>query len=215
MNDTAQLNLREPEQVDWNNVSGASTYVPPPQVIGPDGKRVIFTGLVKGIEERVNPYAVDEDGRAFINFQIDPIELVDAGRYTGLTIRFAEASAKPFLKGKSNRLALFVASAGSQGKPQTNEQYRQVVKQLVGKRTRFTGDWEAYSKETGEKVKGYLSFPDDPDRPGEKKAILKKGDVITLRDYQGNVTGEHIVQAEVLFANLKVKNFIDPTRKAQ
>jgi hypothetical protein len=212
LTNSAQLNLVEPQQVDWNNVSGASTYTPPPQVVGGDGKPVTFTGVIKNIEERANQFAVDEEGRAYLNFLIDPIELVDAGRYNGYTLRFTEASTKPFKNGKSNRLALFVAASGSTGKPQTNDQYRQVVKALTGKRVRFTGEWEARSKDTGEKVKGYSNFPDDPDRPGEKKAILKKGDTYTVSDFKGNILETKTVQAEVIFANLVVRNFIDPTR---
>ena len=49
--------------------------------------------------------------------------------------------------------------------------------------------------------------PDDPDRPGQKKAILKQGD--TYKDKEGLV---HTVQSEVLFANARVRYFVDPSR---
>jgi len=71
----------------------------------------------------------------------------------------------------------------------------------------LTLDWTARNKDTGESIRGYQNFPDDPDHPGQKKAILHAGD--TYRDRDG---ATQTVKADVLFANAVVRYFIDPTR---
>jgi hypothetical protein len=114
--------------------------------------------------------------------------------------------------GNPNKLANFLRACGTQAKPQTNDQYRASIKAVLGKRFGFTVDWQAYNKDTGEKIKGFLSFPEDPERPGERKAILKQGDQYTLRDYKGNLLEVKTVQSEVLFANAVLRFFQDPTR---
>lgn len=213
MNDTAQMNLKEPAQVDWDNL-GKSGYAPPPDVIGADSKPIVFFGSVTEAKE------VDAD-QDYLNYQLD-IKLRDTS--TGRPIR-TWASTRPFakknpetgeleaMKGNPNALAKLLRSAGLQAKPQTNSDYRASVRAIVGKPLAFTGDWEARNKDTGEKVSGYLNFPEDPERPGRRKAILKAGDVVTERDKAGNITGTKTIQSEVLFANLRIKYFQDPAPK--
>jgi hypothetical protein len=209
-NDTAQLNLREPEQTDWD--AKGSTYAPPPPVRGSDGKPIIFYGVVKDVKE-TDP----DDG--YLNYILDPITLVRSGQYDGTQIRFTRASVKPFqrngepLKGNPNKVANFLRSVGGQLRPQTNADYRAAVKASVGKPFPFIGEWEAYNKDTQEAIRGFLSFPEDPERPGQRKSILKKGDVYNELDAKGNIIGEKVVQSEILFANLKLKYFQDAAPK--
>lgn len=220
MSDSAQLALREPAQCDWLNYNaGGSTYSAPPQA-QVNGQNVIFYGVTTTAEERINQYAVDAEGNPYLNFLLDNVKLVN-GPADGYLIRFTEASTKPFEKngkivvGNPNKLANYLRACGTQAKPQTNDQYRAAVKACLGKRFPFVADWEARNSDTGEKVKGFLSFPDDPERPGQKKAILKAGDVYTVRDFKGNITETKTVTSEVLFANLKLRFFVDPTRGAK
>ncbi len=164
-NQTAQMNLREPDRTDWDNYNtGGSAYSAPPPALGPDGKPIVYRGTVGEAKET----APDEE---LLNYLLDPIRITDAA-YAGKEIRFTRASVKPFkrkgepMKGNPSKLGNFLRSAGLQAKPQTNSEWRAAVAAAKSKPISFTIDWEAYNKDTGESVKGYLSFPEDPERPG-------------------------------------------------
>lgn len=207
-NDTAQMNLKEPERTDWDNYNtGGSNYSAPPPALGPDGKPIIYHGVAGEVKETTP----DEE---MLNYLIDPIKITDQ-TYAGKEIRFTRASLKPFkrngepMKGNPSKLGNFLRSAGLQAKPQTNSEWRAAVGMTKGKTFAFTIDWEAYNKDTGESVKGYLNFPEDPDRPGQRKSILKRGDKVVERDAKGNVTGVKEVESEVLFANARLRYFVD------
>jgi hypothetical protein len=221
MSDTAQTNLREPNQTDWDNYnSGGSNYMPPPPAQDAAGKPIVYQGQIASMKEQPNKFAVDAEGNSYLNFSFDPIKLVNSGQYNGYELRFTEASVKPFekdgkpVKGNPSKLANLLRSAGLQVKPQTNADWRRAVEGAKARPISFTVDWSAYNKDTGEQIKGYLSFPEDPERPGMRKSILKKGDVITERDAKGNVTGVRKVESEVLFANARVRYFVDNSPKA-
>lgn len=208
--DTAQINLKEPEQCDWDSL-GKSGYMPPPPALDANGKAITYFGVSEAKE-------TDPD-EGYLQFLLDPIKIIRSGSADGYTIRFTRISTKPFtkndqpIKGNPNKVANFLRSAGLQAKPQTNSEYRASVQAVKTKPVAFTVDWSAYNKDTGEKVNGYLSFPDDPERPGQKKAILKAGDVVTERDNKGNVTGTRTITSEVLFANARLRYFQDATPK--
>jgi hypothetical protein len=214
----SQTNLREPQQTDWDNYSG-SKWAPPPPAKDASGKAIVYYGRIQSLEERPNQFAVDAEGDAYLNFLFDPIRLVKSGVYDGVEVRFTEASVKPFekdgkpMKGNPSKLGNVLRSAGLQVKPQTNADWRNAVKAVQQRDLAFTIDWEAKNRETGEKIKGYLSFPEDPERPGVRKAVLKKGDVYTERDQKGNVLGTKVVESEVLFANPRIHYFVDTTPK--
>jgi hypothetical protein len=218
MSNIAQIGLREPEQVDWANYNaGGSTFQAPPPALGPDGKPIVYYGSVDEATET-------SPDQGYLNYLLDPIKITKSGTHDGYTIRFTRASVRPFTKGKDeagnpipmkgnpNTLANFLRACQSQGKPQTNEQFRATVKACNKKIFPFTIDWEAYNKDTQEVIRGYKNFPDDPDRPGQKKAILKKGDTYTVSDRQGNVVEVKTVESDVLFANARLKYFQDPSR---
>lgn len=202
MTDIAQQNLKEPEKVDWDSAFKGSSYTPPPPALGPDGKPIVYQAKVADIKETEGK-GLDE---GYLNFQID-LKLVGNG-VDGTPVR-TWVSTRTFtkkqpdgsyvnVKGNPNSLAKFLNAAGLQAKPSSNSEYRAAVKMVNGKSIPLTLDWEARNAETGERVKGYELFPEDPERPGTKKAILKAGDILT---------NETPVQSEVLFANARVKYF--------
>lgn len=225
MSDIAQLNLAEPGQTDWENY-GKSGWQAPPPAKGPDGTLIVYTGTVKKIEleEQYPEKGEGPDGneQQYLTVKLDGLQIVDPGKYNGYEIRFATAGRRPYTqvingkrvpkKGNPSRLADFLRAAGSQGKPQNNSEYLATAKQAAGRKFGFTIDWEARNKDTGEVVRGYEAFPDDPDFPGQKKAILKQGDFIQELDSKGKPTGQmKQVQSEVLFANARLRYFADPT----
>jgi hypothetical protein len=221
-NDLSQLNLTEPAQVDWANY-GKSNYQAPPAAIGPDGKFITYTGIAKTAEVETEYVDKDDDGNQYLTIKLDPVVIPEANNYE---IRFASISVKPYTqvgsdgkrvakKGNPNRAADFLRAAGSQAKPQLNSEYLATAKAVVaqGKKFTFNIDWEAKNKETGEKIRGYNAFPQDP-VTGQRKAVLKAGDFYNVLDSKGQPTGEQKqVQSEVLFANAKLRYFVDATPK--
>ena len=210
------MNLKEPLQTDWDTAYSGSKYrVPPPAQDGA-GKAITYYGIPSSITEAQNP---DE---GYLTYQID-FNLVGEG-VEGQTAR-TWVSTRPFMKrdattgelvpvkGNPNRLGTFLRAAGLQVKPQTNSDYKAAVRAVNGKRVGFTIDWQAKNRDTQEKVYGFRSFPIDPERPNQRKAILKAGDTINEVDSKGNITGTRTVQSEVLFANIQIKYFQDPTPK--
>lgn len=213
-NDVAQTSLKEPEQLDWDTAFASSKYTPPPPAEGPDGKPIVYHGLVTECKQS------DAD-QGYLNYQID-LKFTKSGIVDGRQIR-TWASTRPFMKrvgtelvpvkGNPNSLAKFLRGAGLQAKPQQNSEYVSSVKMVNGKAIPFTIDWEAKNKDTGEIIRGFRSFPDDPERPGQKKTILKAGDVYNDVDNKGNIVGTKTVQSEILFANARLKYFQDATPK--
>lgn len=203
MTDLSQQRLKEPEQVEWDSAFKGSTYTPPPPALGPDGKPIVYQGKVSEIKE-IPGSGLDE---GYLTYQI-AFKLVGSG-VEGQEVR-AKASTRVFtrrnketgeyepIKGNPNQLAKFLNAAGLAAKPQRNDEYRAAVKMVNGKLIPFTIDWEAWSKETGEAIRGYENFPENPDKPGTKAAILKAGDLLP---------NEQTVKSEVLFANARVKYF--------
>lgn len=221
LTDFAQTNLAEPARVDWDSAFSGSKYSAPPPALGPDGKPITYFGLMAEAKE-VNPDIDKDSGNGFLQYQLD-LKLTRSGQYDGQRMR-TWASTRVFTrvnnetgerepqKGNPNKLASFLKAAGLQAKPATNAEYRASVAAVNGKSIPFTIDWEARNKDSGEKVRGFLSFPEDPERPGMRKSILRKGDVVILRDAKGSEIGTHIVESDVLFANPVIKYFQTPTK---
>ena len=204
--DTAGLDLKEPQQIDWDNYNPGSKYVRPPDVKGADGKAIVFTGQLP------TTIALEQDNDGYRRYMFDPIKLVKNGNgVDGLIVRFTRASVKPFEKnGKvqnASPVGNVLRSAGVSAKPQRTAEYDAAVNAVKGRVVAFTLDWEARNSETGETVRGYDNFPQDPDRLGTKKAILKAGDIYKTKEGETK-----IVQSEVLFANARVRYFVDPSR---
>ena len=205
--DTAGLGLKEPQQIDWDNYNPGSKYQAPPVALGGDGKSIVYTGQLP------TAIAAEQDDEGYRRYLLDPIKLVKNGSGAdNYVIRFTRASIKPFEKnGKvqnASPVGNVLRSAGVSAKPQKTVEYDAAINAVKGRVVSFTIDWEARNKDTGETVRGYENFPDDPDRPGQKKAILKQGDVYKTREGETKT-----VQSEVLFANARVRYFVDPSRK--
>jgi hypothetical protein len=208
----SQLNLREPERVDWDTAFASSKYAPPPPALGPDGKPIVYQGKVVEIKQSEGK-GLDQ---GYLNYQVDLQFIGTEGRVRTwastrtFTKKNQETGEFEPIKGNPNALAKLLKAAGVQAKPSTNAEYAGAVKLINGKAIPFTIDWEASNRETGEVVKGYLAFPDDPERPGQKKTILRKGDLVNEVDAKGNILGSRQIQSEILFANPRLKYFQGP-----
>lgn len=211
---SGQLDMKEPEQLDWDNAFKGSSYEAPPPALGPDNRPIEYQFQVVGVKEAKN---LDE---GYLNYEID-LKLTQTGvNYSRILKTWA--STRPFMKraedgtlqpikGNPNSLGKFLRSAGLQGKPQTNEQYKQAMKSVGNARVKATGDWEARAKDGSETIRGYLAFPPEDANPSVRKPILKRGEVYLDVDKRGNILGTKTVESEILFANFRVKYFSDPT----
>lgn len=210
-NDISQINLKEPAPVDWENYGKVGTYQTPPETRDAKGDFVIFYGTGTPVQ--------DESNEGWLQYLIDPLTIKN-GPSDGYIVRFSRVNTRPYQDGKGNpkkgnpnSLADYLRATGISAKPQTNSEYQAAVRLVGNKSFPFVADWEAYNKDTQEKVRGFFNFPADPDRPGHRKAILHAGDILSLTDNKGTPTGEiYTVKSEVLFANLKLKYFRDPSR---
>jgi hypothetical protein len=218
MSDISQLNFTEPGQTDWDTY-GKSGWQAPPPAKGPDGKFITYQGVAKSIAvEEAYPEKNDE-GEQFLTVQLNDLAIIDAGKYQGYELKFTKAGRKPYTrmvdgkrvprKGNPSKLGDYLRAAGLAAKPQTNAEYLAAAKQAANRKFAFTIDWEAKSKDTGETIRGYDAFPDDPDFPGQKKAILKEGDFYNELGPDGKVMGVKKVQSQVLFANARLRFFVD------
>ncbi len=212
---SAQIDLREPDQMDWDNYNPGSKYTPPPQAKGQDGKYIPYFGQVKSKFEEKDFKVTDE---GFRSYELGPVTIVKSGSSDGYQIRFVNASVKKFKRGDkvidASQVGNFLKACQITQKPQKNSEYDAAIKATAGRTFPFTLDWEARNRDTGEEVKGYNAFPLDPDRPGQRKSILKAGDLVNVLDDKGNPTGQTVVvKSEVLFANARVKYYVDPNRK--
>ena len=210
----AQTNLREPEHVNHDNLAVGGKYTPPPCPVV-NGKPRVFKGTLPTKYADSTFGATDEGYRQYV---IDPIVLVGNGNDAdGQSVRFVRFSTKKFMRNdqpiEMNGAIRFLRAASILAKPQTNAEYDAAVRQTAGRTVAFTADWSAYNKDTGEAIDGWINFPDDPERPGQKKTILKAGDTYTVRDRQGNIVETKTVQSEVLFANLRLRFFQDAGKK--
>lgn len=187
--------LNEPNKVDWDKIGGSS-FIPPPPAKDATGKYITYFGQLPAtiVEE------TDDDN--YRQYVLDPIKLVKNGQgVDGYTIKFTRVGLKPWSNG-NNGTAILLKGAGVSVKPQSTTEYDNAMKLTKGKVVPFTIDWRAYNKETGETVRGYDNFPEDPTRPGQRKVILKAGD--TYLDSDGT---QQVVKSEVLFANAQVRFF--------
>lgn len=196
-------------EVDWDNFNPPSKYTAPPPALGPDGRSIVYDAkLPKAFE-------VGEDKEGFLEFMFDPIVLVGSG----YQLRFNRASVALFknAKGKEmnvNRAGTLLRSAQVQAKPRTEAEYKAAMEAAAKRGSiKVTIDWYARNKDTGEVVQGYAAFPDDPERPGQKKAVLRRGDTYSVVDRKGNVIETKTVESEILFANGQIRSYIDPTRQ--
>lgn len=217
MTDLAGLNLKEPEQIDWDNYNPGSKYVAPPPAKGADGKYLTYFGQIPQTVGETDTLGVTKD-EGYRTFLIDPIKIVKSGTADGYQLRFSRVSTKPFAgkDGKpinANGVGNFLRAASILAKPQKNSEYEAAVKATRGRVVPLTVEWFARNKDTGEQVRGYDNFPEDPDRPGQKKSILKAGDVVLVRDKAGVVIGQQVIKSEVMFANAQLRYFQDPNKK--
>lgn len=191
----AGLNLKQPAAIDWSNFHTGSKYQVPPPAKTDKGQYVTYQAKLGPTVGQDATLDADDDGNLVV--KAGPVTL--AGGYV---VTFYDVSTRQFTNKKTgepinaNSLGKLFKACGVQGKPQTNNEYIQFAKACANKNLSVCIDWRAKNKDTGEEIKGYENFPDDPKRPGEKMAVIPAGTQLP----DGRVT-----TSEVLFANAVIK----------
>lgn len=221
MTEVAGMNLREPEQLDWENYqSGGGKYQRPPAVLDAQGNPIVYFGQTPSnfnYEGFLGVTNEQDGGPGYRTFLIDPIRIVNSGEGAdGYELRFTRVSTKKFVNRKTGQptdassVGNYLRACGVLAKPQKNAEYEAAVRSTANRKIPLTIDWFAKSKDTGEVLRGYNAFPDDPERPGQRLAILKQGEMYHVLDEKYQRTGQMLpVQSEVLFANAQVRYFRD------
>lgn len=199
MSTNATTQLREPDQIDWEKHNSQSTYVPPPPAKDASGNYIIYQAKLPANMREKTRYGVTDEGLR--SYELGPLTLtLPNGKAT--EIRFYTVNVRQFKNRKTGEpinmssASKVLKAAGVAQKPNSNKDYDLAFASIGGRNIPITIEWKARNKDTGEVIDGYDNFPDDPERPGQKLAVVKAG--TTLPD--GTVT-----QAEVLFANAKVR----------
>jgi len=208
MSDSAQTNLREPDQMNWDKHNAGSKFQAPPDALGPDGKPLIYKAQLPTTLGTPPTLGATDEG--YRSFEVGPLKLVQNGNGAdGYEIRFYTVNVKKFVNRRTQEpmevssASKVIRAAGVTARPQKNAEYEAAMRQAAGRVIQITLDWRAKDQQTGEEVVGFENFPIDP-ATNKRKAILKKGDVLP---------DGRIIASEVLFANARVKYVIDPTRK--
>lgn len=195
--DISQLELDEPQQIDWTDVDTGSDYHVPPVPVEADGKtRVVFT-----IGPLPRPkFKADRNKKLMAVFEGVQVQGSDhkIGFYNVSTTLFPNRD-KTGTRNVSAAAILFLA-CGVRIDPQNNDEYQAAFLACEGRTFQAKGDWRAHSTATDETIAGYQNFPVDPKDPTRRLAVVPAGSV--YKDKNGM---EKVLRAEVVFAGLDIR----------
>lgn len=149
MADVAQLNLVEPDQIDFDKYEdgGGKSYGPPAE-----GRYFAKVPLIPVSDD---PAVFQSTREGYLKIKVDPLAVVG----TEYNVRFTTLSAKKYSNREGNQILDFIHACGLDLRPKTNEEYKQAVRLCSGKTAQFGLIWEAYNKDTEETTKGAKNFP--------------------------------------------------------
>lgn len=171
MADIAQMELTEPDPIDFEKYQDGSTgqsYAPPPegQYVA---KAPIFRDNGTTTIGPDNSFGATKAG--YLKVAIDPIEIVGPTN-EGYKVRFASLSAKKYSNREGNQILDFLRACGLPIRPKTNDEYKSAIKMASGKVFKFGLVWEAYIKDTEQTIKGQDNFPLDPQDPTKRLSYV-------------------------------------------
>lgn len=192
-------NLKEPSPIDWENHNPQSRYTPPPPAKDASGAYIPYSAKLPANMRDPKRLGVTDEGLR--SFELGPLT-IDIGGGKKAEIRFYTVNVRKFKNSKTGEemnvssASKALRSAGFAGKPNSNRDYDAAFASIGGKNLTVTIEWRAKNRDTGEEIDGYDNFPDDPQRPGFKNPVVRRGE--TLPDGR-------VVESEILFANARVR----------
>ena len=139
-------NLQAGDPLDWEGYVDAKEASPLPkkgQYIVRSSEKPVFGATQQG----------------FLSAQVDPIIMGPTNE--GYVVRFTRVSAKPFKRGAVtvSQAGDYLRAAGSNARPRSAQEQADAIEAAAGATLKIDGDWEAFDKETGFRVKGMDKFP--------------------------------------------------------
>jgi hypothetical protein len=149
MADVAQMDLVEPDQISFDKYEdgGPKNFGPPPE-----GRYFARVPLIPAGDD---PEVFQKTQQNYLKIKIDPLEIIDGG----YKVRFTTLSAKKYSNREGNQILDFIHACGLDLRPQTNEDYKNAVRQCSGRTCQFGLVWEAYNKNDQTSTKGAKNFP--------------------------------------------------------
>ncbi len=151
--DVAQLELIEPEQINFDKYEdGNKSFAPPP-----DGRYFARVPVFPMSDVDSEVWQSTKAGQFMV--QVDPLELVDKS----YSVRFTKLSATKYKNREGNAILDFIRGCGLDLRPQTIAEYKQALRQCSGRTVQFGLIWEAYNKADQTTLKGMENFPTGED----------------------------------------------------
>jgi hypothetical protein len=192
------LNLREPDPVEWDSYDeGGGKFKP----LAPEG---IYT-----VVEVAQPTIGSRDG--YLSFTLANLKIVDEGPGKDQEIRFADISTKKWPNRNGSSMGDYLRAHGVvlQGKP-TNDDYKAAVGAVNGRPFKVSVVWNGRCPVCATYFRKADSYPTKDD--GTKQSFMDCPN--GCKDPSGvlnEATGE--VRASRVFANLKVGWFVSAVSK--
>jgi len=147
MTDITNLNLREPDPIDWDNYDTGERK----PIFLPPKAQYLFQVAEAPIA------AATQEG--YLKMQFPSLKIVKPGDPAdGYDVKFTNVSAKKWAKREGSPLGDFLKSHGISGQ-RTNAEYIDACYATVGRASEAGADWRAYCKECGKEIKGMENFP--------------------------------------------------------
>ncbi len=148
--DVAGMDYKAPDQIDYTKWEGGGpkSYAPPPE------GRYFATAPIFPLDD--DPAVFGRTKNGDLKISLDPIKL----QGVDYTIRFTTLSAKKYSNRESNQIVDFIKACGLNLQPQTEQEYKDAVRQCSGRSFQFNLIWEAYNKDTQETAARFAkNFP--------------------------------------------------------
>jgi hypothetical protein len=157
--DISQLNLSEPDPIEWDDYKDAGTFEPPPN----KGRYVAASGGIK----------VGATKAGKLSFDISPVTIIGPTS-AGYELRYVNQSVTRYKNRNGSQVGDFLRACAVVGQPKTNQDYIDLMQNTVGRPFTFEGDWEAYCKEDDLTIKGQEKFPKHEDGTTEASILCPK-----------------------------------------
>ena len=189
MADITQLNLAEPDQIEWDDYEPGGEGTPPI----PDGKYVLQAPV---------SFAFDATAERRLRVTLDPVVVVGP-THTGSKIRWIRLSTKRYANRNGSPVGDYLRACGVMASPITNEQYVTCIEATTGR---------VFQGTTQQHV--YCNHKDTPHAAAAPYAIDGQVSIPKNGDGTSKLSFPCPVCQKTVFVNSQVRRFIDSIPKA-
>jgi hypothetical protein len=149
--DITQLNLAEPDQLDWDKYQDSQAIPPPP----PEG----IYNVQAPAEILLDRW--EKDGKSYLRIANETKALVitDEGPAKGYRLFYPFISTRKYAKRMGNQFADYLRAFGILAQPASNQEYAQLAQATANRFGKVQVKWEGYCKPCAETVlEGQAAF---------------------------------------------------------